>query len=169
MTVPLLLVLEPLLAENSLFFGHCCTWTRTLHPWLKRTACHTPTPLIALIIILVPWRNSSLEFILVSGSRCDILTPSLAFLLCGLKKIPVWIISKCSNISISILPSCFSIICFQRGFSFAFFSQSVRCSTPHQAQNKIWHIVILNKVDTTDGCPIGPGSTLQKEVQSWCD
>ena len=71
---------------------------------------HTPTPLIALIIMLVPWRNSSLEFILVSGSRWEILTPSLAFLLCGLKKTPVWIISKCSNKSISILPSCFSMI-----------------------------------------------------------
>ena len=70
----------------------------------------TPTPLIALIIMLVPWRNSSLEFILVSGSRWEILTPSLAFLLCGLKKTPVWIISKCSNKSISILPSCFSMI-----------------------------------------------------------
>ena len=96
--------------------------TRTLHPGDKdcidddllpparSVDGHTPTPLIALIVILVPWRNSSLEFILVSGSRWEILTPSLAFLLCGLKKTPVWIISKCSNKSISILPSCFSMI-----------------------------------------------------------
>ena len=91
---------------------------------------HTPTPLIALIIMLVPWRNSSPEFILVSGSRWEILTPSLAFLLCGLKKTPVWTISKWSNVSISIVPSCFSMMCFQSGFSFVLFSQSVRCSPP---------------------------------------
>ena len=87
-------------------------------------AHHTPTPLVALIDMFVPWRNSSLEFILVSGFRCEILTPSFAFLLCGLKKIPVWVILKCSKIWNSILPWCLSWMCFHNGFSAAFFWQS---------------------------------------------
>ena len=40
-------------------------------------------------MIFVPCLNSSFEFILVSGFRFEILTPSLAFLLCGLTNTPV--------------------------------------------------------------------------------
>ena len=46
----------------------------------------TPTPLTGCIMMLVPCRNSSREFILVVGSKCAILTPSLAFLLWGFSK-----------------------------------------------------------------------------------
>ena len=80
--------------------------------------------------MLVPCLNSSLEFILVSGLRFAILTPSFAFLLWALEKIPVSSILKCSNISTSILPPCFSLMCFQRGLSAAFFWTSATYSSP---------------------------------------
>ena len=47
---------------------------------------YTPTPLTGCMKMLVPSRNSSLEFIPVSGFRWTILTHSLAFLLCGFSK-----------------------------------------------------------------------------------
>ena len=47
---------------------------------------HTPTPLKGCMKMLNPWRNSYFEFILMSGSRFAILTPTFAFLLCGLEK-----------------------------------------------------------------------------------
>ena len=68
------------------------------------TPPQTPNPLTGLIVILVPCRNSSLEFILVSGFRCEIRTPSFAFLLCGFRNVPFKLISKCSNGVTSILP-----------------------------------------------------------------
>ena len=61
---------------------------------------------------------------------CAILTPSFAFLLWALEKIPVSSIRKCSNISTSILPSCFSLMCFQRGLSANFFLTSATYSSP---------------------------------------
>ena len=42
---------------------------------------HSPTPRLGRMVMLVPCLNSSFEFILVSGFRCEIRTPSLAFLL----------------------------------------------------------------------------------------
>ena len=63
---------------------------------------YTPTPLTGAIMIFVPCLNSSLEFILVFGLRCAILTPSFAFLLWALEKITVSSILRCSNISTSI-------------------------------------------------------------------
>ena len=85
--------------------------------WMVTT--HSPTPLTGLMVILVPCLNSSLEFIRVSGLRCEIRTPSLAFLLCGLTNTPVLLMLKCSKIEITSLPSCLSRICFQRGLSAA--------------------------------------------------
>ena len=161
MTVPLLLVLGPLLAEISLLLCNSAsssfsaqaprTWGRlaallvgkvvlveldrrpsflvtktvlmatTTSPpgWpaggelhsatsathtLSLADAQTPNPRTALIMILVPCRNSSLEFILVSGFKFEIRTPSSAFLLCGFRNIPFKLISKCSNGVTSILP-----------------------------------------------------------------
>ena len=50
------------------------------------TSLHIPTPRTGTKNRLVPCMNSSLLFILVSGSRCAILTPSSAFRLCALEK-----------------------------------------------------------------------------------
>ena len=59
--------------------------------WLLVTCSgfYSPSPLTGLIVMFVPCLNSSLEFILVTGLRFEILTPSFAFLLCGLKNTPV--------------------------------------------------------------------------------
>ena len=57
---------------------------------------------------------------------------ALAFLLCGLKNTPVLVMLKCSKIGISILPPCFSKICFHSGLSAAFFLASATCSSPRQ-------------------------------------
>ena len=92
-------------------------WMVTRLAWMVTT--HSPTPLTGLMVILVPCLNSSLEFIRVSGLRCEIRTPSLAFLLCGLTNTPVLLMLKCSKIEIASLPSCLSRICFQRGLSAA--------------------------------------------------
>ena len=74
---------DPLSPSQKLPDGHLPLPLQPLsHP------CYSPTPLTGLIMIFVPCLNSSLEFILVSGFRCDIRTPSLAFLLCGLKNTP---------------------------------------------------------------------------------
>ena len=94
----------------------------------------TPTPLTGLIVMLVPCLNSSLEFILVSGFRFEILTPSFAFLLCGLKNTPVFAMLKCSKVVISILPPCLSIICFHNGLSAALLWTSAIWSSPLQKQ-----------------------------------
>ena len=160
MTVPLLLVLGPLLAEISLLLCNSAsssfsaqaprTWGRlaallvgkvvlvdldrrpsflvtktvlmaTTSPpgWpaggglpsatsvthtLSLADAQTPNPLTALITILVPCRNSSLEFILVSGFKFEIRTPSSAFPLCGFRNVPFKLISECSNGVTSILP-----------------------------------------------------------------
>ena len=54
---------------------HCCC------PQTRHSRLYSPTPLTGLIVMLVPCLNSSREFILVSGFRFEIRTPSLAFLL----------------------------------------------------------------------------------------
>ena len=76
--------------------------------------------------------NSSFEFILVSGFRFEILTPSLAFLLCGLTNTPVLTMLKCSKSGIPIRPPCFSKMCFHKGLSAAFLFASATCSSPLQ-------------------------------------
>ena len=81
---------------------------------------YSPSPLTGLIVMFVPCLNSSLEFILVTGLRFEILTPSFAFLLCGLKNTPVIAILKCSKVVISILPPCLSRMCFHKGLSAVF-------------------------------------------------
>ena len=113
------------------------TWCHQplLPPSAALPACpplYSPTPLTGLIVMLVPCLNSSFEFILVSGFRCEIRTPSLAFLLCGLTNTPVLVMLKCSKIVISILPPCFSKMCFQSGLSAAFLLASATCSSPLQ-------------------------------------
>ena len=85
-------------ASGGLHFAASSTPTRS------DADAQTPNPLTALIMILVPCRNSSLEFILVSGFKCEIRTPSSAFLLCGFRNVPFKLISKCSNGVTSILP-----------------------------------------------------------------
>ena len=80
--------------------------------------------------------NSSFEFILVSGFRFEIRTPSLAFLLCGLTNTPVLTMLKCSKIGIAICPPCFSKMCFHKGLSAAFLFASAACSSP--LQNKFF-------------------------------
>ena len=117
--------------SQLLSVGHRASW-RPLHRLLLFQPRYSPTPLTGLIMIFVPCLNSSLEFILVSGFRWEILTPSLAFLLCGLTNIPVLFMLKCSKIVISILPPCFSLICFHKGLSAAFLSASATCSSPLQ-------------------------------------
>ena len=90
--------------------------------WLLVTCSgfYSPSPLTGLIVMFVPCLNSSLEFILVTGLRFEILTPSFAFLLCGLKNTPVIAILKCSKVVISILPPCLSRMCFHKGLSAVF-------------------------------------------------
>ena len=75
--------------------------------------------------MLQPWRNSSFEFILMSGSRLAILTPSFAFLLCGLEKNWINFIWKWAKIGTTIAPLCFSTICFHNGEFVLFFSTSL--------------------------------------------
>ena len=58
-------------------------------PSLHRLAGLKLITLTGCIMMFVPCLNSSFEFILVFGSRCAILTPSFAFLLWALEKIPV--------------------------------------------------------------------------------
>ena len=99
--------------------------TSTNHRWY-----HTPTPLTGCIKMLQPCRNSSLEFILISGSRFAILTPSFAFLLCGLEKNWVNFIWKWENIGTTITPLCFSKMCFHNGECALFFSTSLTWFSP---------------------------------------
>ena len=124
------MLLTPLTSQASMMITWChqplpppvaCCWPPPLY---------SPTPLTGLIAMFVPCLNSSFEFILVSGFRCEIRTPSLAFLLCGLKNTPVLFMLKCSKIGISILPPCFSLMCFHSGLSAAFLSASATCSSP---------------------------------------
>ena len=111
--------------ENSDFQG-----------WLLVTCSgfYSPSPLTGLIVMFVPCLNSSLEFILVTGLRFEILTPSFAFLLCGLKNTPVIAILKCSKVVISILPPCLSRMCFHKGLSAVFLWTSAMWSSPLEKQ-----------------------------------
>ena len=73
----------------------------------SNTPLHNPTPRTGIKNRFVPCVNSSLLLILVSGSRCAILTPSPAFLLCALKKNRTTSILKWENIGTEITPPCF--------------------------------------------------------------
>ena len=98
-------------------------WLHTSAP-PPTLALHNPTPRTGTKNRFVPCMNSSLLFILVSGSRCAILTPSSAFLLCALAKNCTTSILKCENIGTDITPPCFSWMCFQRGLLPLFLSTS---------------------------------------------
>ena len=58
----------------------------------------------------------------------------MAFLLCGLKNTPVLAMQKCSKIGISILPPCFSKMCFHNGLSAAFLSNNVELAVAVMCQ-----------------------------------
>ena len=100
------------------------TGSTTLAPTSSNNAFHNPTPLTGTKNRFVPCMNSSLLFILVSGSRCAIRTPSSAFLLCALVKNRTTSILKCENNGTDITPPCFSWMCFQRGLLPLFLSTS---------------------------------------------
>ena len=95
---------------------------------------YNPTPLTGTKNRLVPCINSSLLFILVSGSRWAILTPSSAFLLWALEKNCTTSILKCENIGTDKTPPCFSSMCFQSGLLPLFLSTSSTYCEP------LWNI-----------------------------
>ena len=127
---------DPSLPSKELLHGHplkLCLELRTppgKRNWLHNRApassstLHNPTPRTGTKNRFVPCMNSSLLFILVSGSRCAILTPSSAFLLCALVKNRTTSILKCENNGTDITPPCFSWMCFQRGLLPLFLSTS---------------------------------------------